>query len=524
MNGPTKRRTWLAGGAVLVVIGLVLWSVRRQDPLRNVPLLDGTTTTIVPGIHLLGNVGPAAAYLVETSAGLVLIDAGLEADARQLKEEIARLGLDWKSIRAILLTHVHGDHCGGAEHLRAATGATVYASQEEADVLRAGAPREAFFSTFKMPDHAPHPTMVDVELEADQTIAVGEVRVRAIHAPGHTQGSTGFLVERHGVRALFSGDVIVRLGDKPLGTYMAYLAPKYRGDAGAYLATLENLKALPVPDLVLPGHPRSDARPQNPRMTRERWLGILDKGIREMQQLVGRYQTDGAGFLDGEPKRLLAGLYYLGDVDDQAWYGFSTGSQFFVVNAPGGPGSADRLRDRLRRLNLPEMPPTAVLLTACGAKETGGLWDLVERTGAKVVAPSAGLARVRGLCPPQTEVIPADALGEQEWFPVTLIDLGLEENGGLAYRIPWEGKTILFSAGLPTAGDRDGLAALQAAATQSRVRNAQFLGALRKLREVPPDVWLPARPMDGQNAHLYDRAWLDVIEQCFRAATSVRVE
>ena len=76
----------------------------------------------MPGIHLLGGLFPSVAYVVETSAGLVLIDTGLEPDAGPLKEQMANLGLDWKGVRTILLTHVHGDHTGGAERLRRGDG------------------------------------------------------------------------------------------------------------------------------------------------------------------------------------------------------------------------------------------------------------------------------------------------------------------------------------------------------------------------------------------------------------------
>src|SRR5262249_12294809 len=136
-----------------------------------VPRLGRSPITIVPGIHLLGGLAPAAAYVVETSAGLVLVDTGAESDAALLKMQMARLGLDWRNLRAVFLTHVHLDHSGGAEHLRAATGAKVYAGQADCSVLRAGEPREAFLSTFYVPDLTIHPTTVDVPLQRDENIA-----------------------------------------------------------------------------------------------------------------------------------------------------------------------------------------------------------------------------------------------------------------------------------------------------------------------------------------------------------------
>src|SRR5579872_4956137 len=271
VSGIAGRRKWLAGILTLLSGVVVFVAIFRRDFGRNVPLLDGSTITIVPGVHLLGGLGPAAAYAVETSDGLLLVDSGLETNAEPLKSQTAKLGLDWKKLLAIFLTHVHGDHCGGAEHLRAATGAKVYAGQADAPFLRAGGPVEAVFSTFHMPHHTPHPTTVDVELQGQETIAFGNVRVRVLGTPGHTPGSTCYLIERAGLSVLIAGDVIQSLAEKRLGTYSTYLAPRYRGDAKSYLATLRMLRELPVPDLVLPGHPNSSPVPQSPHLTPQQW-------------------------------------------------------------------------------------------------------------------------------------------------------------------------------------------------------------------------------------------------------------
>src|SRR5262249_19026795 len=146
--------------AVAIAAGVLVVAVRRTHR-QDAPLLDGSTITVVPGIHLPGGVGPAAAYPIETPHGLLLTDYGLDRDGRSLKAELAKLGVDWAKLHGIFLTHVHGDHSGGADQLRAATGATVYAGRADAPVLRAGAPREAFYSIYDMPDQSPHTTTID---------------------------------------------------------------------------------------------------------------------------------------------------------------------------------------------------------------------------------------------------------------------------------------------------------------------------------------------------------------------------
>ena len=495
---------------------------RRASTLAaRVPRLIMSPMTIVPGIHVLGGLQPSAAYVVETPEGLVLIDSGLEDNAGPLRSEMAKLGLDWRRVRAVFLTHAHGDHCGGAEYLRALARAKVYAGRDDAPVLRAGEPREAFFSTFYMPGRVPHPTSVDVTLSGDETFAFGDVRIRAIAAPGHTPGSVCYLVERDGLRVFFSGDVIMKLLgeepphyelDKPLGTYSAYLAPRYRGDAGEYLATLRRLRDLPSPDLLLPGHPSSDPSPQSPALLPGRWEALLDVGIRDMETLQARYKADGADFLDGEPKRLLPGLYYLGDHRSAAVYGFFASSRFFLVDAPGGPGLLDFAKDRLRRLGREPKAPDAVLLTGCDAAETAGLGELVEQCHAQVVAPASGLHRVKEICPPGTTILPAEDLPGRGWFPVTPIALRGRGSAPVAYHLPWEGKSVLFSGRIPTKINQETGIALFDDFRNGRGDLRGYLGSLDLLRGRKPDLWLPAAPTEGQNANLYDDQWDRVLD------------
>jgi glyoxylase-like metal-dependent hydrolase (beta-lactamase superfamily II) len=525
------RRRRLAAALALLGLGSVLlaaygWHHAGRGPAHGsaaVPRLRPEALTIVPGIHMLGGLSPSAAYAIETNAGLVLVDAGLAPDAGPLKAQLTALGLNWRDVRAILLTHAHGDHSGGAQHLRDVTGAKIYAGRGDAAVLRAGGPREAFYSTFFMPQATTHPTAVDVELTGGEVIEVGNVRVHALAAPGHTPGSICYWLERAGLRVLFSGDVIMELYRDPttpfkirghmLGTYATYLAPRYRGDAAAFLTTLHALEAFPAPDLVLPGHPRQDPEPQSPWMTPERWRTLIDDGLRDMETLVARYQADGADFLDGTPKNLLPELYYLGDFRGAAVYGFFAGARFFVVDAPGGLGLGDFLDQRLRAFGREPAPPTAILLTACGADETAGLSELVARGHVQVVASPEGLDVVRRLCPAGTEVLSAEELPRKGWFAVTPIRLAGRGVAPMAYLVHWRDKTVLFSGRIPIKVNQASGSRLLADFRAGTADVHAYLTTLTQLVRWKPDLWLPAVPADGQNANLYGNAWELILQE-----------
>jgi len=525
-----RRRAWLALGLAVLAAGASVIVGYLRYHAQTVPPLGPSPVTLVPGVHLLGGLEPSAAYVVETSAGLVAIDAGLKGDARPLKDQMARLGLDWRRLRSVLLTHVHGDHSGGAEYLRAQTGAKVYAGQGDAPVLRAGGPREAFFSVFYMPNDTPHPTTVDVELKGDEVLDFGDVRFRALATPGHTPGSICYLMERGPLRVFFAGDIISEMrgneeshatGRNPLGTYSTYLAPRYRGDAKDYLASLRKLRVLPVPDLVLPGHPASDPTPQSPCLTQERWEEMLEAGMREMETLLARYQADGANFLDGNPKRILPDLFYLGDYQGGAVYGLFAKSRFFVVNAPGGRGLSEFLKSRLELLGVKSAAPDGLLLTSCDGGETSGLRELVETYHARVVTPAEGLQAIKDSCPPGTALLTAEDLPREDWFAVTPLPLRGRGVAVAAYLLPWAGKTVLFSGKVPLTLDHAATQELFSDLSRSRTTTMDYLLSINRLADLNPAVWLPAVPTDGQNANLYAREWKDMIARNYRTASLI---
>lgn len=529
---PPRSRPWRAPAgllaALLLLATLFAAGCRHQpgtqstpSPAR-VPVLASYPLTVAPKLHLLGGLSPSAAYVVETSEGLVLIDTGLDPTADALRSQMTSLSLDWRKVRAILLTHVHGDHSGGAEAMRAATGAKVYAGQGDAAALRTGRPREAFFSMFDMPQVTLHPTHVDVAVTDGQVIIVGDAQFRVLASPGHTPGSVCYLLERCDQRALFSGDVIMSLlghplspdpFEHPLGTYAAYLAPRYHGDARAFLSTLRRLRALPAPPLVLPGHPRMDPVPQSPVMTQPRWEALLDGGIREMVRLQARYTKDGADFLDGAPKELLPHLYYLGDFKSRPVYCFLTRTGLVLVDAPGGPNLSSFVRTRLKALHAHAVAVRAVLLTSGDAAATAGLADVLRSSRPLVVASPAAWQAVKRACPTGTQFLSPAALSRRSLLPVTPIALPGRGVGAVAYLVRWAGKTVLVSGSIPVKPTPATVQDLAADMAHGRGDGTTYCASLQRLGQLRPDLWLPAIPGNSQNANLYDDQWKDILAQ-----------
>jgi glyoxylase-like metal-dependent hydrolase (beta-lactamase superfamily II) len=76
-------------------------------------------------LKFLDNDLTIAAFLIETSAGPVLIETGPHSTFQQLSSEIQRVGFQVEDVKHVFLTHIHLDHAGAAWAF-AEMGATVY--------------------------------------------------------------------------------------------------------------------------------------------------------------------------------------------------------------------------------------------------------------------------------------------------------------------------------------------------------------------------------------------------------------
>ncbi|MEX0682547.1 MAG: MBL fold metallo-hydrolase [Dehalococcoidia bacterium] len=165
-----------------------------------------------------GPLGPYAnnAYIIadEGSTEALIVDmpqgsAEVIAAAREMK------------VKAILLTHTHPDHWVDYDLVKNAVGAPVLCH-----------PAEQIMPASKM----------DGQLADNQEIKVGPYAVTALHTPGHTPGSTCFVVERF----VFTGDTLFPGGPGRTGS-----AADLQQTIGSITTTLF---ALPDQLQVMPGH------------------------------------------------------------------------------------------------------------------------------------------------------------------------------------------------------------------------------------------------------------------------------
>ncbi|MBS0514743.1 MAG: subclass B3 metallo-beta-lactamase [Proteobacteria bacterium] len=165
------------------------------DPLtRPMPGKPEWTRAHAP-IRIYGNtyyVGSEgiSALLVDTGAGLILLDVGLPQSAPLVEANIAKLGFKLKDIKYVLNSHAHFDHAGGIAALVRDSGATAIASPSGAKALREGHVAADDPQASDTAD-ATFPAAARVREIADgEAMRLGDTAITAHFTPGHTPGST----------------------------------------------------------------------------------------------------------------------------------------------------------------------------------------------------------------------------------------------------------------------------------------------------------------------------------------------
>jgi hydroxyacylglutathione hydrolase len=157
-------------------------------------------------------------YLVADQDGgtAVMIDAG--GPVEPLLEEIDSLGL---TLSHVLLTHHHFDHvCQLADVLARHPDAQVLAHELEEVEGRTGT------------------------LKPGDVVEAGDLRLEAVHTPGHTAGMLSFVLDGH----VFTGDTLFK------GSVGGVRAPGHTTFEDIKASIMETLLELPPETEIHPGH------------------------------------------------------------------------------------------------------------------------------------------------------------------------------------------------------------------------------------------------------------------------------
>jgi len=171
----------------------------------------------------------------EQTREAIVIDPG--DDIPKILEILNRHNL---TVKAIVITHAHIDHIGGAHKLRKATGAPVYMNQNDT-LLRDMMEVQAQWLGVETPEKV----AIDTPVREGDKLVLGKTEFHVLDTPGHTAGSISLWIPAE--NKLVAGDTLFRdsIGRTDLPG----------GDGRQILRSIHD-KLVPLPDdaIVIPGH------------------------------------------------------------------------------------------------------------------------------------------------------------------------------------------------------------------------------------------------------------------------------
>ena len=171
----------------------------------------------------------------EESREALVVDPG--DDIARILEVVEKHGL---TVKAIVITHAHIDHIGGAQKLKQATGAPVYMNPNDAELQEMLDVQAGWLGM-----RPPEPVEIDAPARDGDKLVVGATEFYVLETPGHTQGSISLWIPSE--HKLVAGDTLFResIGRTDLSG----------GDGRQIIRSIRD-KLVPLPDdtLVIPGH------------------------------------------------------------------------------------------------------------------------------------------------------------------------------------------------------------------------------------------------------------------------------
>jgi glyoxylase-like metal-dependent hydrolase (beta-lactamase superfamily II) len=232
MNKVLKRVLIIVGVIIAVlVLAFIGMSLKLKSEMKAFAPME--TGRVVDNIFVVKD-DFANIFIVQDSAQYIVIDCA--NSPTRVAEQMEKLGINPDNVVAIFLTHTDGDHVGA---LNLFDKAKLYMSNKEVQMIDGTTAKFLWFGN-SLP-------RTDYILLADrEVVQIGNLKIEAILAPGHTSGMTAYLVND---KYLFTGD-IASLKDGKIAAIPAFFDMDTEQAGKSY----EIIRHIPTTEFIFTGH------------------------------------------------------------------------------------------------------------------------------------------------------------------------------------------------------------------------------------------------------------------------------
>lgn len=177
--------------AALLGTAFTQWrsAIRRNRSLPDEPF------RIAGNLYYVGHTG-LASFLLAGPDGHVLIDGGFPEHGPLIIESVEKLGFEIEDVKILLNSHAHSDHAGGLAVIQEASGAALWVSEGDAELMSAGGRGDRALGPAR---HLWHlgalrfdPPRIDRTFAHGEVVRLGPIELTAHVTAGHTRGCTSW--------------------------------------------------------------------------------------------------------------------------------------------------------------------------------------------------------------------------------------------------------------------------------------------------------------------------------------------
>lgn len=160
---------------------------KAMKMVKNPWVISHKPFKVVENVYFVGT-SWVSIFLIDTDEGLVLVDCAMQETLYLLIDSIHSLGFDPKDIKKLLITHGHFDHCGAARSIQEMSGCEIWLGKgdeffftERRDLIAF----EELVPEFNIDNFYDYGSLIDM----------GNIKIKPVHCPGHTPGTTSLFFD-----------------------------------------------------------------------------------------------------------------------------------------------------------------------------------------------------------------------------------------------------------------------------------------------------------------------------------------